>query len=389
MTQPATVRNQGDPGGRLFFFAIFVLLAILTLLVIRPFLSTIGLAVIFVVVLQPLYRFFLRREWISKRKGLALTLTLLFAMLVVLIPLYLFLRIAFIQGQLFFTDLVLPGGILTIEEFLDQIEERVREMLGGNFTLDTTSLANSLRSLARTSARWLGNLALNLGISLPALFARLTVFILLLILWLPRYTFDLDKLTARSPLPPEVTRLYMQKATAMLTGMFRGVFIISFAQGATMGVFLWIADVPFATFLTILSMFLAVLPVIGVFMVAYPVGIILLLTGQIWQGLLIIGGFLLVIANIDNVLRPMLVPKEAYLSPALVLLSVLGGLQLMGLLGAFYGPVIMILLATTFDVYAEYYAHDKHPERLTDSDTYLSSQAVAQNGGDDAADNVA
>lgn len=164
---------------------------------------------------------------------------------------------------------------------------------------------------------------------------------------------------ALSPLPQEVTRLYVQKVTAMLNAMFRGVFIISLAQGTSMGVFLFLAGVPFALFLTVLSIFLAILPVIGVFLVAFPVGIILILSGQIGSGLLVIGGFLVVVANVDTVLRPMLVPQEAYLNPALVLLSVLGGLQLMGLLGAFYGPVIMILLVTTLEVYAEYYAGPK------------------------------
>jgi predicted PurR-regulated permease PerM len=64
--------------------------------------------------------------------------------------------------------------------------------------------------------------------------------------------------------------------------------------------------------------------------------------------------FLLMITNIDTILRPRLVPKGAYLNPALVILSVLGGLQLMGLIGALYGPVIMILLVTSIDVYTKY-----------------------------------
>jgi hypothetical protein len=64
--------------------------------------------------------------------------------------------------------------------------------------------------------------------------------------------------------------------------------------------------------------------------------------------------FLVIVSNIDTVLRPRMVPKGAYLNPALVLLSVFGGLQLMGLIGIFYGPVIMILLVTSVDVYTKY-----------------------------------
>lgn len=344
------------PRGRAFFLALFAVLALLAILVIRPFLGTIGLALILVVVLQPLYRFFRGRTWVVDRRGLALTLTLLSATLVVFIPIYVVLSIAFREGQALFSGMALPEGELSVEQLLTDLEVWIQQVAGGAWTLDSAAIAENLQTLLRSGAAWLGNLAVNLGMSIPALFAQLTVFVLLLILWIPRYSPDRERLVTLSPLPTAVTRLYLQKATAMLNAMFRGVFVISFAQGAAMGLLLWLAGVPFTFFLTVLSMFLAVLPVIGVFLVAWPVGIILLLTGQIWQGLLVIGGYLLVIVNIDNLLRPLLVPKEAYLNPAFVLLSVLGGIELMGLLGAFYGPVILILLVTTLEVYSEYFA---------------------------------
>jgi predicted membrane protein len=48
------------------------------------------------------------------------------------------------------------------------------------------------------------------------------------------------------------------------------------------------------------------------------------------------------------------VPKDAYLNPALVILSVFGGLGVMGFIGIIYGPVIMILLITSIEVYTKY-----------------------------------
>ncbi len=47
-------------------------------------------------------------------------------------------------------------------------------------------------------------------------------------------------------------------------------------------------------------------------------------------------------------------PKGAQLNPALVIISVLGGLGVMGIVGALYGPVVMILLVTSIDVYSKY-----------------------------------
>jgi predicted PurR-regulated permease PerM len=42
-------------------------------------------------------------------------------------------------------------------------------------------------------------------------------------------------------------------------------------------------------------------------------------------------GIALVIASIDKILRPSLIPKGAQLNPALVLLSVIGSLRIMGI----------------------------------------------------------
>jgi predicted PurR-regulated permease PerM len=102
----------------------------------------------------------------------------------------------------------------------------------------------------------------------------------------------------------------------------------------------------FAMILTILS----VVP-LGGGVVAIPIGIILLLTGNIWQGLLVLLGHFVVITNIDNVLRPQLIPKSIRINSALMMLAVFGGLALFGFLGIAIGPIIMVLVVSTLQIY--------------------------------------
>jgi len=140
----------------------------------------------------------------------------------------------------------------------------------------------------------------------------------------------------------------------MITAMFKDTFVIAIAQGAAMGLVFWVAGVPYVMFLTIVSMFLSLVPFIGISLIAWPVGIVLLLMGNTWQGFLVLVAFLLIVSNIDAALRPVLVPKGVYLNPALIILSVFGGLGVMGLIGAQYGPVVMILLVTSIEVYTKF-----------------------------------
>ena len=100
-------------------------------------------------------------------------------------------------------------------------------------------------------------------------------------------------------------------------------------------------------------------------MITIPAGITLVVFGSVWQGLLVLLGGLVVVSNIDTFLRPMLVPKEASLNPALVLIGALGGLRLFGFLGVIYGPVVMIFLVTTIEIYLEHYRYEK-----TSTDTH-------------------
>jgi predicted PurR-regulated permease PerM len=181
------------------------------------------------------------------------------------------------------------------------------------------------------------------------------IVLVIMMVLLPRFKRpQRDQLATLVPFPPDITQLYLDKIQLMIIAMFKGTFLIAILQGLAMGLVLLIAGVPYLFFLTVLSMFLALLPMIGISLIAWPIGIILILSGQVWRGVFVIATFILVVANIDTVLRPRLVPKDAYLNPALVLLSVFGGLSLMGFIGIIYGPVIMILLVTSIEVYAKY-----------------------------------
>jgi hypothetical protein len=55
------------------------------------------------------------------------------------------------------------------------------------------------------------------------------------------------------------------------------------------------------------------------------------------------------------VLRPILVPRQARLDSALMLLAVFAGITMFGFLGIVIGPVLMIVIVTTISVYLAVY----------------------------------
>jgi predicted PurR-regulated permease PerM len=69
---------------------------------------------------------------------------------------------------------------------------------------------------------------------------------------------------------------------------------------------------------------LALLPAVGAALVWLPVSVYLLLTGALWQGVVLLAYGVFVISVVDNVLRPILVGKDTRMPDWVVLISTLG-----------------------------------------------------------------
>jgi len=340
---------------RVFFFGVVIVLAILTLILIWQFVSAILLAVALVIILRPLYHWFLGKKWVKGSESRALGATMLTFILVIAIPVILIVGSAISQANNLFSGLDFAGLDISLPGIIAWIEEFVQGTGAEGFEIDKIQFTTTLQEVITGVVDWFGNVIVSLGQSIPDFFMNAVVVLVIVIVLLPRYKRPgKQDILDLVPFPPEITQLFIDKVDMMITAMFKGTFVIAIAQGVAMGLVFWIAGVPYVMFLTIVSMFLSLVPFIGISLVAWPVGIVLLLIGNIWQGVLVIVAFLIIVCNIDAALRPILVPKGAYLNPALIILSVFGGMGVMGLIGALYGPVVMILLVTSIEVYTKY-----------------------------------
>jgi predicted PurR-regulated permease PerM len=157
-----------------------------------------------------------------------------------------------------------------------------------------------------------------------------------------------------NPLGEEVTDLYLAKMGAM-GGTVKGQFIIAVCQGVAGAISIYIAGFHdgFFIFAVILSA-LSVIP-LGSGIISIPFGVGMILFGNVFGGIFVIAFHIIVVTNIDNFLRPILVPREARLDSALMLLSVFAGIGMFGAFGIVIGPVLMIVIVTTISVYLAVY----------------------------------
>jgi len=86
---------------------------------------------------------------------------------------------------------------------------------------------------------------------------------------------------------------------------------------------------------------LSMIPMAGAFLVWAPAALFLALSGLWTRALVLAAWGVVVVGSIDNVLSPKLVGKRTRLHELLVFFSVLGGLDLFGVLGLVLGPVVV------------------------------------------------
>ncbi|KUI37166.1 hypothetical protein AU195_18880 [Mycobacterium sp. IS-1496] len=321
----------------------------------REFFILVVVAAVGAYLFSPLYERLRRRFGV----GLSATLTLLAAMLTVIIPVSLVVFLAIVQISQMVTTVNEWMATTDISTLGDRAMTMANELIDKvpflDFRLTPDTLRDAVVTVSQRVGEWLlGVLQGAVGGVLGALAAAvifLYVFISLLV-----NREKLRMLIRRlNPLGEDITDLYLAKTGAMVKGTVKGQFVIALCQGVAGAVSIYVAGFHegFFFFAIVLSA-LSVIP-LGSGILSIPFGIGMALFGNVIGGVFVVAFHLLVVTNIDNVLRPVLVPKAARLDPALMLLAVFSGIAMFGFWGIVLGPVLMIIIVTTISVYLAVY----------------------------------
>jgi len=106
--------------------------------------------------------------------------------------------------------------------------------------------------------------------------------------------------------------------------------------------------------------FLAFLPVIGASVVFIPATIILLVQGKTGASLAYLIYNVIYSAMIEYFIKPKLIGQGMRMNTIFVFIGILGGLKLWGILGIVYGPLILTIVFTLFEIYRLEYRTTKN-----------------------------
>ncbi|HWR84259.1 MAG TPA: AI-2E family transporter [Candidatus Deferrimicrobium sp.] len=186
--------------------------------------------------------------------------------------------------------------------------------------------------------------------------AAKAVFYFILMLFTMFYFFKdgqgiVDRLKRLMPLPPEQVHLIFGQLRDLVQATMYGGVVVALIQGILGGTLFAIVGIPSAVFWGAIMAFLSIIPVLGAFIIYIPAGIVLAAGGAYIKGIIVVVIGTVLISQVDNILRPVLVSGKTTMHPLMLFFSMLGGVAFFGLLGMVVGPLVAAVFMTLLRIF--------------------------------------
>jgi predicted PurR-regulated permease PerM len=335
------------------FLSLLVLATVAFAWILEPFYGAILWGVVIAVLFDPLH-LRLRRAF-GRRRNLAAAAIVLLVVAIVILPLIV-ISASLGQQASGLYDRIRSGDLdfaLYLQRVLDALPSWAREALNQFGLTDLTAMRGKLTAALGAGSQMIAARTLSIGLSAFDFVIGLGVMLYLLFFLFRDGNSLLGRMKRALPLRPSQKTILLSRMALVIRATVKGNIAVAAAQGILGGLAFWILGIPAPLLWTVVMAFLSLLPAIGAAIVWGPVAVYLLATGSIGQGLFLLGYGVMVIGLVDNLLRPFLVGKDTKLPDYVVLISTLGGIEVLGLNGFVVGPLIAALFMVSWEIFGK------------------------------------
>jgi len=337
------------------FFIIMGLVTVLFLYLLKPFFFPVFWAAVIAGIFRPLYR---RINGRLNRPSLSTAILFLIIVLIIFLP-------ALIIGTLVFREsLQLYETLKPDAQNIDRNFRHIIDALANNPFADLFRINRAF--LVEKTAEVVGGITNYIFVHLKELTQNTIGLIVKMAIMLYTLFFFIRDGEKFLRMAMRLSNLGMGRESFLYErfivtarSTLKVTLIIGGIQGILGGLVFIATNVEGALIWGLLMILTAIIPVLGCSIIWAPAGVLMLLTGHIWEGVLILAVGVLVISTADNLLRPILIGKDVEMHPLLIFLSMLGGIVLFGFSGFVIGPIITSLFLSILQMYEEFYRREK------------------------------
>ena len=341
---PSRVQN-------VLFFTFLVIVSFLFLYLLTPFFSPIFWAAVIASIFRPLYERLNRK---LNRQSMSASIILLVIALIIILPGSILGSLLFSESMLMYESLSTDSG--TIENIVKSITGAVKDnpyvvRLHINEQFWTDKFSEIARSISNYIFVNLKELTQNTLVFL----VQFAVMLYTLFFFIRDGDTFLGMAMRVLSLGQEREKVLYERFVATARATLKVTMIIGGIQGSLGGLIFWVTGIEGALMWGVVMILFSIVPVVGCSIVWIPAGVIMLLMGHFWKGIIILAFGVFVISTVDNLLRPILIGRDVQMHPLLIFLSTLGGISLFGFSGFVIGPIITSLLLAIWAMYDQFY----------------------------------
>lgn len=320
------------------FIIILCLLLVLCFFLLKPILISIILGMLLAFIFSPVYD---RLNKKTKSKNISAAIICFLVALIFASCIWFFTPIAIEQSMKIYTGAQqmnfatilkkISPSFFASEQFANEIGSIIQSFI----TRSVNSLSTSLSEIL---------------LHFPTLLLQAFV-VILTFFYLLRDKEELGAyIKSISPFSKEIDTKFFEYSKGITSSVLYGFVIVGILQGVIVGISLFLFNVPNALLLTLLSIVVSIIPILGPFLIWVPVAIYLFMAQNVFQALGV-SIFGIIASSVDNILRPLIVSRRTSLPTSLVFLGMIGGFFFFGILGFILGPLIIAYLLIFLEIY--------------------------------------
>lgn len=174
----------------------------------------------------------------------------------------------------------------------------------------------------------------------------------------------LDSLRSLSPLvKADMNRMFVDVSDTIHATVY-GTLVVAVVQGTLGGLMFWWLGLPAPLLWGIVMGLLAIVPVLGAFIIWIPAAIFMVLEGSGGKALLLTVWGAVVVGGIDNLLYPMLVGSRLKMHTIIAFVSLVGGVFVFGPSGLILGPVMFTVTRLLLQIWSRQNAHAQITDKV-------------------------
>ena len=229
----------------------------------------------------------------------------------------------------------------------------VESLAGDYIDISSLDIKSHVASLVKSASAFLTNALTGAVVDITRFMLDTALAFFILYYMLKEGEGFVSSVKGLLPLSEEKASAVLEKTGEVVSATLYGGVLVSAMQGILGGTAFWVLGLSSPVLWGMFMMIAAFLPLVGPALIWAPAAVYLVVKGSVVKAVLLALWGVVVVGLADNILRPLIVSGRTNLHPLLLFLSILGAINVFGIIGLVAGPLVLSVAMAAVEIYRE------------------------------------